>query len=203
MIYSYSKQHGFTLVETLVAITILTISITAPIVLAGEALKNAEYARDQIVAENLAQEAIESVRAIRDGQVLIIARNTNLASPPNLFGIIPIHTSASSADHSQDFTIDPTKPIGVSSDGTQMVWPCGASCGSRPLQTDGILYEYGVGATTPFTRTVHVTNVPLGAGPSDEIKVEVTVTWRTQNLPIRSFTISENLYRWVADGSGT
>src|SRR3989338_949042 len=65
---------GFTLIETLVAISLLTIAIIAPMALTAQSLATAYYARDQITAFYMAQEAIEGVRALRDGQILLISQ---------------------------------------------------------------------------------------------------------------------------------
>jgi hypothetical protein len=40
------------------------------------------------------------------------------------------------------------------------------------------------------------------SGTTDEIKLTATVTWASGGFASRSVTISENLYRWVNDGSG-
>ncbi len=176
-------RTGFTLIETMVAITLLTVAIVAPMSLTAQSLGAAYYARDQITAFYLAQEAIESVRAIRDSQILQIAQSSN-ASSIDLFGSIPKNTP---------FTIDATK-----SKPSDAISTCSGTC--PPLQTDGTLYGYNSGWTnTNFTRTVLVSYV---AGTQDEIRVSVTVTWQTQGIQARSFTISSDLYRWVPDGSG-
>jgi len=60
------RDAAFTLVETLVAISILMMSVTGPLYYASESLKAAVYARDQITAFYLAQDAFEQVRKIRD-----------------------------------------------------------------------------------------------------------------------------------------
>ena len=60
------SSKGFTLVETLVAISILMLAVTGPLYFASESLKAATYARDQITAFYLAQDAFEQVRKIRD-----------------------------------------------------------------------------------------------------------------------------------------
>ncbi|MBL7045237.1 MAG: prepilin-type N-terminal cleavage/methylation domain-containing protein, partial [Parcubacteria group bacterium] len=60
------KQNGFTLIEALVAIAILTVSIAGPITIASKGLASAVFARDQITAFYLAQEAVEFIRNQRD-----------------------------------------------------------------------------------------------------------------------------------------
>jgi len=175
------SQEGMTLIETLVAITILTVAIISPMSLTMQSLSASYYARDQIAAFNLGQEAIESVRAIRDGNILRIAYDQPDpdCSPMTLLCSIPIGTS---------FVID-TRDNAI----TQCTGEC------PPLQTDGDLYGYESGwADTRYTRTVSADFVD---GTTDEIRVSVTVTWTAGHLQTRSFTIYENLYRWVNDGS--
>jgi prepilin-type N-terminal cleavage/methylation domain-containing protein len=64
-----NKSHGFTLVETLIAIAVLMISIAGPLVVASKGLNSALFARDQMVASLLAQETLELVKNIRDNNV--------------------------------------------------------------------------------------------------------------------------------------
>jgi prepilin-type N-terminal cleavage/methylation domain-containing protein len=72
-------RRGFSMIETLVAITMLTLAVTAPLTLAGQGLIAANYAKDQVTAFNLAQEAIELVRFHRDNQLIAIGRGTSSA----------------------------------------------------------------------------------------------------------------------------
>jgi prepilin-type N-terminal cleavage/methylation domain-containing protein len=60
------KQQGFTLIETLIAILILTLTIGALLSLAAGGFYSVRYSRNQIVANNLIQESIEYVRNSRD-----------------------------------------------------------------------------------------------------------------------------------------
>ncbi|KKW45528.1 MAG: Penicillin-binding protein 2 [Candidatus Kaiserbacteria bacterium GW2011_GWA2_58_9] len=55
---------------------------------------------------------------------------------------------------------------------------------------------------THGTRTVEVGAVRSDGGVPQEIRISVTVSWRTGAFQTRSFTIRQNLYRWVNDGSG-
>ena len=172
-------RAGFTLVETLVAISLLAIAIVAPMSLTTQSLVGAYYARDQVTAFFLAQEAIEGVRSVRDSNVL----TTALGTPTDLMSGIP----ASGAP----FTVDAhTVPV------TMTV--CSGTC--PPIQTDGELYGYQNGwSDTNFTRSVTATYVPSTS--NNEIKISVTVVWQTAALQQRTFTLSENLYRWLYDAS--
>lgn len=60
------KKSGFTLIEALVAISILMIAIASPMLLAQKSLSTATLSKDQMTATFLAQDAIEAVKNIRD-----------------------------------------------------------------------------------------------------------------------------------------
>ena len=175
-----SRTAGFTLIETLIAISLLMMAVVEPMVLTSQALKSAYYARDQITASNLAQEGIEAVRAERDKRILTAAlTGTNV----DIFGSIPVD---------QDFTIDARKD---SSTDPSAMTPCAGPC--PRLQTDGNIYGYQSGWTnTAFTRTLRAQYVP---GTTDEMRLTVTVTWRTGSYPARTITLNENLFRWVSN----
>ncbi|MEK9160428.1 MAG: type II secretion system protein [Patescibacteria group bacterium] len=63
-------MKGFTLIETLVAITVLALAVAGPFQAIQGALRNSFVARDQLVAASLAQEGVEYVRSVRDGNYL-------------------------------------------------------------------------------------------------------------------------------------
>jgi prepilin-type N-terminal cleavage/methylation domain-containing protein len=63
-------ERGFTILETLVAISILVIAITGPLAIISQSLRASFFARDQITAFYLAQEAIEYIRNQRDTNTL-------------------------------------------------------------------------------------------------------------------------------------
>ena len=174
---------GFTLIETLVAISLLTIAIVAPMSLTAQSLSSAYYARDQITAFYLAQEAIEALRSVRDANILKVSQGT----AANL-----LDTFASTIG--QPFTIDTR---------TNAMVLCGGTC--PPLQTDATKEFYGYSASgwtdTIFTRTVTAAFIP---GTINEVKITVLVQWTTpKSFQVKSFTISDNLYRWINDGSGS
>ncbi len=61
---------GFTLIETMIAVTILTFAVAGPLYTASRAILAATISRDQLTASYLAQEGIEYVRALRDNEYL-------------------------------------------------------------------------------------------------------------------------------------
>ena len=75
------------------------------------------------------------------------------------------------------------------------------------LQTDptSSFYGYDDGwADTKFRRTViaeFLTNPNDGTENRDEVRLSVTVSWKTGTYNNREISVFENLYRWVEEGS--
>jgi len=61
-----NMTKAFTLIEALVAISILMIAIASPMTLAQKGLSTAVLSKDQMIASFLAQDVIEAVKNIRD-----------------------------------------------------------------------------------------------------------------------------------------
>gem|GEM_PF-5314506 len=64
------KEKGFSLVEALIAISILMISVAAPLKLASDGVRNTATAKQQMVAYYLTQDAMEYVISIKIGNRL-------------------------------------------------------------------------------------------------------------------------------------
>ena len=176
------SDKGFTLIETLVAISLLLIAIVAPMALTTQSLSSAHYSKDQLIASHLAQEAVEALRHVRDGRVLQIAHG-------DVVDLFPGEWTGG-----DPFTIDTLD---------DSIVDC-PSTGCQSLKTNGELYGYQTGATwkpTIFTRSIRANFIPNSGRPKDEVHIEVTVEWQTSGGHPRSVVISENLYRWVKDAS--
>ncbi len=75
-----AKREGFTLVETLVALSIFTLSVLALMVALGGGLKSTQFAKSKITASYLAQEGVELMRNMRDTFVLYDGGETGWAN---------------------------------------------------------------------------------------------------------------------------
>lgn len=59
-------NKAFTLIETIIAIFIMAVAMGSLLTLAANGYYSVRYARNQIVADNLVQEAVEKIRNVRD-----------------------------------------------------------------------------------------------------------------------------------------
>lgn len=173
-------QRGFTLIETFVAISILTISIVAPMTLAAKSLSISYYVRDEVTASYLAQEAIETIRNVRDSNIL-----NDLLTSSGIDQMTGIPSSAGAK-----FTVD------AHVSGASAMQLCPTTC--PPVQSNGTFYGYpdgfGTWVPTRFTRTVTATYVDA---QKNDLRLVVGVTWTTGGFQTRKVTIAENLYRWT------
>ncbi|MFH0804355.1 MAG: type II secretion system protein, partial [Candidatus Zambryskibacteria bacterium] len=140
------KNKGFTVLESIVAIAILSLSVSGAFSAVTQSLSQATIAKDEIRAFYLAQEAIEIIRNKRDANQLAII---NTGSGNWTDGII------SACPAGRTCTIDVTN---------LSIYDCGTggwgSCTQYLKQDpDTFLYSYGSGNTTNFKREIQIETV--------------------------------------------
>jgi len=176
---NFSFQKGFTLVETLVAISVLLTALVGPMTIAARGIFTAGVARDQITAYFLAQEAMEYVRAVRDGNGLA-ALNTDPQDPPWLTGLTACEGTYCYVDAKNN-----------------VVSVCGAthaSCPALKLDTSIAANPFYVHGGS-YSDSVFKRSVRLEEVSTDEETVTVTVTWMTGGLS-RTVTLVDQLNNW-------
>ncbi|HEU0080675.1 MAG TPA: prepilin-type N-terminal cleavage/methylation domain-containing protein [Candidatus Paceibacterota bacterium] len=176
-----SALSGFTLVEAMVAISILSLAVTGPLVIAQKGISSAIYARDQITAYYLAQEAVEYVRNARD--------TNRIQGNPWLASLAACKQGASGGEACQ---ID-ARYTDFTSTGAVSACP-GSGCPAISVDSSSGQYGYASGGAwkqTAFTRTVSIDD----RASAKEAVISVTVSWRTNLfLPLRTFTIKEYVF---------
>ncbi len=189
------NKKAFTLIEVMVAITILLLSIVGPMQIAAKSLFAAFYARDEITAYYLAQEGIEYLRNKRD---MYFGDNTS-GWPPE-FSMCANDPDAESPGCKLDLyqlsigsRVDPISACGNSGSSNP--------CGYLNYNSDTGLYSYeSTGdldvSQSKFSRLITVTT-PYN-GSNDEALVTATISWSGGQLysGTRTFTLSEVLYDW-------
>lgn len=181
-----AHSRGFTLVETLVAISMLVTTIVAPLTIAADSLFQSRYARDQVIATYLAQETVEMVRYVRDKNLMEATININNPANYWLNGIWLessddkwIYLDWASIRNSTAYYLcdNPDDP---------------KSC--PYLNYNGIYTNQNVGDRTKFKRAVKITR---NADNLDEIKIESRVYWQTGGNNLKYITITSFLYNWT------
>ena len=170
-----NHKNGFTIVETLVAITVLMIAISGPLVVASKGLFGATLSKNQMIASYLAQESMEVVKNKRDN-------NISSGAVGGWLGGLGTCTNSSPCD---------AGGIGNAS-GLQLIIPCsGAPC-QIYVRTYGYSHANSSSVASPFTRKFYI-HAPNSVNPctTDECGVTVEVYWNEAQLPYSVVMTSE------------
>src|SRR3989344_1335023 len=183
--------RGFTLIETLIAVLILTTAIAGPLTIASKGLTATLVAKDQISAFYLAQDAVEYVHFLRDSACL--AAGPQPGGCPAAAWLSSL-TACTSADGSKSCYFDslehnPALPA-----------PRVGSCDTMRYDTITNSFNYNVSGTlTPqrYVRTVTIKNDSTGAQTRvDEAILTVTIDWSDMGGITHTAVVRENLFRW-------
>tara|TARA_B100000745_G_C20106161_1_gene378533 strand:- start:510 stop:1085 length:576 start_codon:yes stop_codon:yes gene_type:complete len=162
---------GYSLIETLVAVSVLLIATVGPLTIAAKGIQVARNAQQQVTATFLAQEGIEAVVAARNNSILA-AFDAEIAGTGDL---------SDSWDWVDDPRLAPCFAAGCNldfkgADTTNRVRSC-ASGECAVHYYDGDYVPYGTnnaGVPTPYTRVINLTAVGSG-----EVRITSTVSWNS------------------------
>ncbi len=163
-----SMKQGFTLIETLVALSIFTTAILSIMTIVPNGLSAVRIAQDKVTASYLAQEGIDLVRAYRDDHFIQNPTNDILA------------TISDNTQCGVKCYIDTTEPL--------TIYPCPNMTGTPvcPFLPHNITgdYVYGtsIGQINLFTREISVISPSVG-----EYQITSTVNWV---LNSRNYSVS-------------
>ncbi len=192
-------NDGFTLVETLVAVSIFTLSLLIVMVVLGQGLSNTTNSQEKTIATYLAQEGIEYMRNMRDTFLLY---STDATTGWTSFRG-RLDACDSTSDSSKICIFDPEKDSsGLAYDlfapssapqemGKIYLAVCGSTCPTIKYDSATGAYGYTTGADSGYLRTITVKTIN-----ATEIKVISTVSWR-QGSGTYTANFSENLYNWI------
>jgi prepilin-type N-terminal cleavage/methylation domain-containing protein len=177
----FKKSAGFTILELIIAIFILSFSILGVYNAFSVVIVLTHGASDRFTAAYLAQEGLEIVRNVRDNNWINAAEDWT-------HGIQDFHNGCE-ADYTTGTDVPGAKPF------TPWV---GGPGGGNYLEIDSNgFYGYDNGTETKFKRKIIITLI------SDYIiKVSVLVTWREKasilnpTAEMGSIEAEETLYNW-------
>ena len=169
------KQKAFTLVEVLIAVSILTIGILSGFILITKVLYNTAVIQDRLTASFLEQEGIELTRQVRDSNFLQIMDGESVEWNNRLEdGSYTIESKAGSEQSVTLVSVDP---------------------GEAPnffYDNDTKIYNYNTtGEPTTFNREIKITTIN-----DDEIRVESIMKWKTRTIDF-NLTIEDHLFNWL------
>jgi len=192
MKYPNPNQAGFSLVETLVAITILLIIIVGPMKISSSTAKSTSFASEQIVASFLAQEGAELAQKTRDELLLL---NFNNYNPQNGWESFSFDTFAGTTAQSKAYRFcydekgcsleldpDPAKRVIVSNQACDnMDKKCALYFNDSPGTRARYTYDSKSSSNEDYDPTPYTREIFLEKTNPDEVRVISRVTWSSGN----------------------
>ncbi len=178
--FSYKNNRGFTLIETFVAVSILMLAVVGPLTIASRGLNTTVFARDQLTATHLAQEAIEYIRLQRD--------NNMLTDAPSWLENIDTCTES-----------DPCTIDAWDANPTTALEPCSGACTETLKYREGGTPPYtytACGTDTPCRDTSFVRSVWLDGTLPGEREIAVSVAWKSGIRDV-SLTMRDHIFNWA------
>jgi len=148
-------KRGFTIIEAIVAIFVITTGIVGVLTLVTQTISSATYSSDKLIAAYLAQEGIEIIRNIRD---------TNWLDPANPPWNNGLGVGGYQADYN-DLSLSAYTGI--------------------PLNLENPpsnMYGYGLGTPTKFTRKITISDGPVSV---NSLNIKVEVSWEEKGKPYK------------------
>jgi len=164
-------REGFTLMEAIVAIFVVTVGIVGVLSLVTQTISSATISKDKLIAAYLAQEGIEIVRNIRD---------TNWVGGAASWDTGISYTSDYRLDYQSSGFPDTNCNLSV----------------NNYLKYDGNYYNCSTGNETKFKRKIIISQPATPDCPAgDCLNVSILVQWEEKGT-IHSVAAQENLYNW-------
>jgi Tfp pilus assembly protein PilV len=217
------NNGGFTIIESLVAIFIILLAITGPMVFTQNGLRTAFLSRDQITAFFLSQDAIETIKNYRNGEAIGIINNTN---PDPLSWMGTFFNNCFDNPTTGDIkgcSIITRSGVGTSPGVNAVVQKCdsynsafGCLDDSNPERYKPLEYwdgqisgcpTGGIGVifsnskddctrSTIFAREISMKYVgQTGTERTDEVEITVKVRWKShEGIGIREIVVKENIF---------
>lgn len=193
--------RGLTLVESLVAISILVISVFGPMSIVSQAIRTAYLTRDQMTAFYLAQESIEYVRNVRDKNSMMFDQAGAWLYDMEYYSqgapFPQINNAGTLSPVTYYMTIEPTT---TGNQPGYRLTGCAASC--PKINVNRLTREYGAptvgGDIVPsiYTREITFWNTAAGADPvTGELVVQVVMKWSHNGNAYR-YVVRDYLKNW-------
>jgi len=175
------RKQGFTLLETLIGITIVMIAVTATFGATQSGLQSAFESRDQITAFYLAQEGIEYIRNVRD--------TNGLNGRAWLVGIADV--GADPCSPGKSCWVDAVFPVTNLPSACSIGGPTPCPYLRQDLATGSVTYGM-YGYTNSWTTTRFNRQIQIQTINTTEVAIVVTMKWGNG----KTFVARESLLNW-------
>jgi prepilin-type N-terminal cleavage/methylation domain-containing protein len=183
---SRNRQDGFTLIEVMIAIVVMSVGLLAVIASFATAVAATQSAQEDLIARQKALEAMESIYTARNSQQIPFAAVANvsnggifLSGPQPLLCAGPDGLVGTADDVACTTQAGANCPYG------------GAECMVLP-GPDGVLGtpDDNTMSLGNFSRTIAVNTVQLASGATNTnmMAITITISYTKAGLPARSFT---------------
>lgn len=159
-------NKGFTLIEVMIAIVVLTIGVLGIYALVTRVISATSVSVSQLTASYLAQEGLELVRNVRDTNFLRMRQGEEIEWTDGLLSC----------------------SAGCEIDYNDAVF---ASYQGRFLKATGSFYAYDSGQDTQFKR-----EITISQPSANTLEVFVEVTWQDRGNISRQVQAADKLYNW-------
>lgn len=178
-----NKKNGFTLVEVLVAVTIVATAVAGVFTAVQSSLQKNSFTENKITAYYLAVEGMEFIRNWRDENGIKNIQALNSGS--SVYWLSGIYQNSSNPCYGKSCIIDsPAKTV--------------TACSSGPTTCPNVRYNSTTrlyGHNSSWNSSIFRRSITISTISATEVLVTVSVYWTEQNNS-KTYTISEILRSW-------
>ena len=183
-----TAENGFTLIETMIAIVVMTIGLLALMATFATAITATASSQEDLIARHKALDAMESIYTARNSQQFPFASINNVASGGIfLSGAQPLLCAGA------DGLVGTADDAPCTAPDTGAACPGGIECLVLP-GADGVLGTPDdiTQGLTNFQRTITFNNVllPSGVVNANLIAVTIAISYQKTGWPARTYTVN-------------
>lgn len=182
-------NHGFTLIETLFAVFIMSLSLIVFMSVVANSMFSAKYAKNEITVNYLLQETVDYIRNDRDS-IVFFGDDPFSEDTWNTFVTKYVNVCSGACEISVIDNINGVNPHFE-------ICPLG-ECGYLyfdPNATNGVFYTYDDTPSEGKVKTNFKRTISLKQVSSNEVSFDITIDWKNGNSN-RSRSLNTILTRW-------